>query len=149
MKEFFELLKKFDLKGIFISPTKNGFLQFLRYLFVGGIATVVDWGILFLLTDFFNVYHLVSAIIAFIAGLITNFFLSKLLVFKVNEARVNPVMEFISYAIIGVIGLGITELIMFLFTDCWNIHYLISKVIATVIVLAWNYIARKLIVYKR
>ena len=149
MKDFIELLKRFDLKAIFISPTKNGFLQFLRYLFVGGIATVVDWGILFLLTDFFNVYHLVSAIIAFIAGLITNFFLSKLLVFKVNEARVNPVMEFISYAIIGVIGLGITELIMFLFTDCWNIHYLVSKVIATVIVLAWNYIARKLIVYKR
>ena len=149
MKEFFELLKKFDLKGIFISPTKNGFLQFLRYLFVGGIATVVDWGVLFLLTDFVHIYHMVSAIIAFIAGLITNFFLSKLLVFKANEARVNPVMEFISYAVIGVIGLGITELIMFLFTNCWNIHYMVSKVIATVIVLAWNYIARKLVVYKR
>ena len=150
MKEFFELLKKFDLKGIFISPTKNGFLQFFRYIFVGGIATVVDWGVLFLLTDFVHIYHMVSAIISFIAGLITNFFLSKLLVFKANKARVNhPVMEFISYAVIGVIGLGITELIMFLFTNCWNIHYLISKVIATVIVLAWNYVARKLIVYKK
>ena len=72
MKEFFELLKKFDLKGIFVNPTKNGFLQFFRYLFVGGIATIVDWGILFLLTDLAHIYHLVSAIIAFVAGLITN-----------------------------------------------------------------------------
>lgn len=149
MNEFFGLLKKRDLKGIFINPTKNSFLQFFRYLFVGGIATIVDWGILFLLTDFVHLYHLVSAIIAFIAGLITNFFLSKLLVFKANEARVNPVMEFVSYAVIGVIGLGITELIMYLITNCWNIHYMISKIIATIIVLIWNYLARKLIVYKK
>ncbi len=149
MKEFFDLLKRFDLKGIFITPTKNGFLQFFRYLFVGGIATIVDWGCLFLLTDFAHIHHLISAIIAFVAGLITNFFFSKLLVFQANEARVNAVMEFVSYAVIGVIGLGITELIMFLFTNCGNIHYMISKAIATVIVLVWNYLARKLIVYNK
>lgn len=149
MKEFFDLLKRFDLKGIFITPTKNGFLQFFRYLFVGGIATIVDWGFLFLLTDFAHINHLISAIIAFVAGLITNFFLSKMLVFQANEAKVNAVMEFVSYAVIGVIGLGITELIMFLFTNCWNTHYMISKAIATVIVLVWNYLARKLIVYNK
>ena len=149
MDEFITLLKKFDLKGIFITPTKNGFLQFFRYLFVGGIATIVDWGILFLLTDFAHIYHLVSAVIAFIAGLITNFVLSKLLVFKANEARVNVVNEFISYAVIGVIGLGITELIMYILTDLNNVHYMISKIIATVIVLAWNYLARKMIIYKK
>ena len=149
MKEFWELIKKFDLKGIFIQPTKNGFLQVFRYLFVGGIATIVDWGVLFVLTDVFHIYHLISAIIAFVAGLVTNFFLSKCFVFKANEARVNPVMEFISYAVIGVIGLGITEGIMYLFTNCWNVHYMISKIIATVIVLAWNYAARRLIIYKK
>lgn len=148
MKEFFSLLKRFDLKGIFITPTKNSFLQFFRYVFVGGIATIVDWGILFILTDFVYVHYLVSAVIAFLAGLITNFFLSKILVFKANEARVSKGLEFVGYAIIGVIGLGITELIMFFFTDCWNIYYMISKVIATVIVLAWNYFARKIIIYK-
>lgn len=149
MNEFLELLKRFDLKGLFIVPTKNGFLQFFRYIFVGGIATVVDWGVLFLLTDFGNIHYLVSAIIAFIAGLITNFSLSKMLVFKANEARVNAFVEFIGYAVIGVIGLGITELIMFVFTNRLNVYYMISKAIATVFVLAWNYIARKLIVYKK
>lgn len=148
MKEFLELLKRFDWKGLFITPTKNGFLQFFRYVFVGGIATVVDWGILFLLTDFARIHHLISAVIAFTGGLITNFFLSRLLVFKANEARVNAAMEFLSYTLIGIIGLGITELILFLLTDCGQLHYMLSKVIATVIVLAWNYIARKLIVYK-
>lgn len=149
MKEFWELLKKFDLKGLFVTPTKNGFLQLFRYVFVGGIATVVDWGALYILTEFANLYHLVSAIISFILGLLTNFFLSKLFVFKANEARVKPVLEFLSYALIGLAGLGITELIMFLLTDCAALHYMISKIIATVVVFAWNYLARKILVYKK
>lgn len=148
MKEFLGLLKRFDLKGIFIEPTKNNFLQFFRYLFVGGVATVVDMGILYVLTDLVHIHHLVSAIISFIAGLATNFILSKLLVFKANTARVTPLMEFISFAIIGVIGLGLTELIMFLFTSGLHIHYMLSKIMAAIIVFLWNYIARKLIVYK-
>ena len=148
MKEFVTLLKKFDLKGLFITQTNNGFLQFFRYIFVGGIATIIDWGVLFLLTDIAHLYHLISAIISFFAGLFTNFLLSKLLVFKASEARVNTTLEFVGYAIIGAIGLGMTELIIFLFTDCLNLHYMLSKVIATIVVLAWNYIARKKLLYK-
>ena len=148
MKEFFELLKKFDLKGIFITPTKNGFIQFFRYIFVGGIATIVDWGVLYVLTDFAHIHYLISTVIAFIAGLTVNYFLSKILVFKANEARVNATVEFLIYAAIGLIGLGITALIMFVFTDYFSLHYMISKIIATIIVLIWNYVARKIIIYK-
>ena len=109
----------------------------------------MDWGVLFLLTEVGGIHHLISAIIAFIAGLITNFVLSKLLVFKANEAKVQPVLEFVGYAVIGLVGLGLTELIMYLFTDVLNLHYMLSKVIATVIVLVWNYVARKLILYRK
>ena len=149
MKEFFHLLKRFDLKGIFLTPTKNGFLQFFRYLFVGGIATVVDWGVLFGLTELLDMNHLVSAIFAFVAGLATNFLLSKLLVFSANEARSGAFVEFLGYALIGVIGLGITELILYLFTNCMTLHYMLSKAIATGVVLAWNYLARKFLLYKK
>lgn len=148
MKEFFALLKDFDLKGIFLTPTKNGFLQFFRYLFVGGIATVVDWGVLMGLTELLQLHHLVSAIFAFLAGLGTNFLLSKLLVFSASEAKTNSLLEFLGYALIGVIGLGMTELIMFLFTDGLSLHYMLSKAIATAVVLVWNYLARKLLLYK-
>ena len=148
MQEFWKLLKQFDLKGIFFDPTANSFLQFFRYIFVGGIATVADWGMLFLLTEYVHINHLISAIFAFVAGLAVNFILSKMLVFKMNEVRTSAWMEFVGYAIIGIIGLGITELIMYLLTDCLNTYYMISKAVATVIVLIWNYTARKKIIYK-
>lgn len=148
MQEFWKLLKRFDLKGIFIAPTTNAFLQFFRYIFVGGIATVADWGVLFLLTEYAHINHLISAVFAFVAGLAVNFILSKMLVFKMNEVRTNAWMEFVGYAVIGLVGLGITEMIMYLLTDCMNLHYMLSKAVATVIVLIWNYTARKKIIYK-
>lgn len=148
MKEFIELLKNRNLKAIFMEPTQNGFLQFFRYLFVGGIATVVDWSCLYALTELGQIHYLISTSIAFLAGLATNYILSKQLVFKANEARVTPVMEFLSYAVIGVFGLGITELIMVLFTNRLMLHYMLSKVIATVVVLFWNYAARRFMIYK-
>lgn len=149
MKEFFDLLKKFDLKGIFLTPTKNGFLQLFRYLFVGGIATVVDWGVLFGLTELFNVHKMVSAVFGFVAGLSTNYLLSKLLVFRANEARTNGMLEFLGYAVIGLIGLGITELILLLGNSFPTVHYMAFKAVATVVVLAWNYLARKILLYKK
>ena len=148
MQEFWRLLKRFDLKGIFITPTTDSFLQFFRYVFVGGIATIADWGVLYLLTECAHMNHLVAAVFSFIAGLVVNFILSKLLVFKANEARTNAWMEFVGYAIIGVVGLGITELIMYLLTNRMGLHYMASKAVATVIVLIWNYVARKKIIYK-
>lgn len=149
MKEFLDLLKRFDIKGIMVNPTKNGFLKFFRYAFVGGIATIVDWGALYVLTEYFHIHPMVSAVISFVLGLIVNYALSKLLVFKADQARVNGAVEFIGYAVIGVIGLGITELIMYLFWTKWGCHYMLAKVFATAVVLAWNYLARAKIIYKQ
>ena len=112
MKELFQLMKNVDIKGLFIVPTQNGFLQFFRYAFIGGIATIIDWSTLFILTDIVSIHYLFSACFSFLAGLIVNFLLSKLMVFKAEEAKVNGVLEFVAYAIIGAVGLGLTELIM-------------------------------------
>ena len=148
MKEFWGLLKNFDIKGILIEPTHNAFLQFIRYAFVGGIATIVDWGSLYFLTEKCGIIYFISAIFAFIFGLVTNFILCKILVFKASVAKVKPFMEFIHYGIIGLIGLGITEIILWFGTICLGVHYMLSKIFATFIVLFWNYIVRKKMLYK-
>lgn len=42
-----------NLKKLFVEETDSTFIQFFRYCFVGGFATVVDWGCLLC---FFTVY---------------------------------------------------------------------------------------------
>ncbi|MDD4311960.1 MAG: GtrA family protein [Eubacteriales bacterium] len=134
-------------KKLFIEPTAKPFIQFFRYVFVGGCSFLVDAGVLWLCVRA-GLYYLIAAIVGFIAGLIINFFLSRALVFRAQEARVGRVFEFVAYALIGLIGLGLTEALLYFFTDILHVFYMISKVIASAIVLFWNFLARKLLLYR-
>ena len=49
---------------------------------------------------------------------------------------------------VGIVGLGLTELLMWLLTGKAGIHYLVAKVITTVIVFVWNFSAKKLILFR-
>ena len=60
MKELLQLIAKFDIKNLFKTPTDNTFIQFFRYLFVGGIAFLVDAGSLFLL-ELAGLHYLMAA----------------------------------------------------------------------------------------
>lgn len=131
------------LNKLFIEKTNNVKIQFLRYIFVGGIAAVVNIGALYIFTDVFHLYYLVSNILGFILGLITNYLLSKVLVFA-KEKKFNKVIEFTIYAIIGVIGLGLDTFFLWLFTS-FGLYYLLSKIISTALVFIWNFGARKVL----
>lgn len=147
MTEILEKIRSGDFRALFLEPTRNGLLQFLRYAFVGGIATLVDWATLYTLTEL-GIYYILSAVFGFFTGLTANFALSKLLVFRANEARVGNSLEFLAYALIGAAGLLLTLGIMYVFTEVLHLWYMASKAVATLIVLAWNYGARRKLVYR-
>jgi len=101
---------------LFKKSTDNILIQFFRYIHVGGIAYIFDFGTLFVLTDYLNCYYLISAAIAFLIGLTINYTLSIRWVFNrrcIKEQRV----EFIIFSMIGGIGLLLTELFMWFFTE--------------------------------
>lgn len=146
MKELFDYIFKLDFKSLFITKSSNTFIQFFRYIFVGGVSFLADGGSLFLITTI-GVNYLISVIFAFVIGLAVNYGLSKLLVFE--NSSVNGKIEFLVYGIIGVIGLGFTEIIMYVLTEIAGLYFMVSKVIATIIVLVWNFVARKIILYRK
>ncbi|MBR5176124.1 MAG: GtrA family protein [Bacteroidales bacterium] len=121
--------------------------QLLRYAVVGGISFMVDYGSLWLLTEKAGLPYLWSAAIAFILGLICNYLLSTAWVFGESRIR-NAWGEFLAFAIIGVIGLGLNELIMYGCTDGLGFHYMLSKIVSTGIVFFWNFLARRFLVFK-
>ena len=69
------------LRATLFGSTGRLYLQFARYLCVGGSAFLVDFGSLYLLTDFARLHYLLSAGVAFILGLVTNYLLSRVWVF--------------------------------------------------------------------
>jgi len=128
--------------------TDNVFIQFFRYGIVGGLAFLVDYGLLYLLSDKCGLHYLLSASIAFIAGLVVNYLLSIFWVFSESKYQ-DKRKEFAIFAFIGVIGLGLTEGLMWLFTDLTGLHYLLSKLITAALVLLWNFFARKAVLFTK
>ncbi|MFH1093343.1 MAG: GtrA family protein [Candidatus Omnitrophota bacterium] len=135
------------IKLLLKTKTNNISIQLFRYTFVGGIAFIFDFGSLFVLTEYFNIYYLVSAAIAFLIGLSVNYYLSITWVFEKHLIK-SRLMEWIIFACIGIVGIALNELFMWIFTERGKLHYLYSKFIATVLVYFWNFFIRKITLFR-
>ncbi|MGZ9148175.1 MAG: GtrA family protein [Candidatus Deferrimicrobiaceae bacterium] len=118
-----------------------------RYTLVGGVAFLVDFSFLFVLTEFFRIQYLVSAALSFLTGLSVNYLLSISWVF--SRRRVGSrFAEFGTFALIGVVGLFFNELFIWFFTEKVLFHYLVSKCFSAVLVYLWNFTARKIALFR-
>jgi len=122
--------------------TDRIYIQLFRYGIVGGIAYMVDFGLLFGLTEYAGIPYLLSAAISFLAGLSTNYALSIFWVFKTRSME-SRMAEFSIFAFIGLAGLGFNEFFLWTFTSLMGWHYLLSKLAATPLVFLWNFLARR------
>ena len=132
---------------LFYGSTDKLLVQFVRYFFVGGFAFVVDFGLLYILTEYAGLHYLLSATLSFIAGLLVNYIISCLWVFNGSKFK-NRLVEFLFFAAIGVVGLALNDTLIWLFTDCIGTHYLFSKIVAAAMVYLWNFFARKYLVFR-
>ena len=120
--------------------------QILKFGVVGVIATIIDFAVLYLLTDFIHINYLISSIISFTVSVIVNYILSIKWVFEVNHKQTKK--DFIIFVVLSVIGLGINSLIMYLMVDKLHIYYMLTKVFATAVVMVYNFITRKIFIEK-
>ncbi len=135
------------LKQLFIYTTTNWFVQLFRYTFVGGFAFIVDYVLLYVCTEFAGFHYILSATISFAAGLIVNYAISTKWIFT-NSKISNTAIEFTIYGIIGIIGLILNDILLYIFTEYAKIHYMISKLITAAIVMGWNFVGRRAILFK-
>lgn len=126
-----------------IGPKKAALCnQLLKYFAVAGCGFVVDFSVLVVLHELFGVYHILAAAAGFMAGLVVNFIFSTRFVFKDSKLG-SRWAEFAAFGVIGVVGLGILSVLMWLLTDVLHMYYVLSKILATVVVYMWNFFGRK------
>lgn len=116
--------------------------QFMKFGIVGVIAFVIDYGLMVLLTELFGVNYLISATISFTVSVIFNYLASMRYVFRHKE-NMSRRREFVIFVVLSVIGLGINNGLMWLGTGLLGISYLITKLVATAVVMLWNFVTRK------
>jgi len=122
---------------------KKLFSQFIKFGIVGAIATAIDFGLLIFLTEVFQINYLISATIAFTVAVIFNYLASMRYVFTHKE-ELSRRKEFIIFVVLSVIGLLINNGCMWLGVELFAVDYRITKIVATAIVVMWNFITRKI-----
>lgn len=117
--------------------------QILKFGVVGGIAFIIDYSVLFICTEFFGIYYLISSLISFSVSTVFNYIASIKWVFDVNQKK-SQKKNFILFIVFSVIGLVLNQLIMWFGVDMLHIYYMLVKIGATAIVMVFNFITRKM-----
>ena len=122
--------------------------QIVRFGIVGVIAFVIDYAVLLLLTEVAGIHYLVSAAIAFLVSVVFNYILSIFFVFKTDKSR-GKGAEFALFTLMSAGGLGINQLMMWLLSDGLGVPYQFSKLVATGVVMVYNFVTRKLFLERK
>lgn len=125
------------------------FKQIFRFIIVGGTAFIIDFGLLIILTEWFLLNYLTSNAIAFTLSVIYNYILSMLWVFEISKSKFCNLKIFVSFIILSIIGLLLNQTIMWYFTEIINVYYILTKIFATILVMIYNFITRKLFLESR
>lgn len=117
------------------------------YLIVGGLATVVEWAAFWVLTEPFGMHYLWATSLAFVLSTFANWYFGRLLIFKLGTASVWR--EIASIYLASAVGLLLNLIIMLILVQAFTVDQMPSKVAATVLVFIYNYLVRKLLIYKK
>lgn len=115
--------------------------EMMRFIIVGAITFVVDYGLLYISTEYIGLYYMYSTAIAFIAAVIFNYWLCVIYVFKNVQRQTSK--QAILFVGSSVVGLGLNQICMWFFVEIFGIYYMLAKIISIIIVMAWNYIMKR------
>ena len=124
---------------------KSNMKEFLLYLIVGGIATVTEWIVFYPLTDL-KIHYTLATVIAYILSTFVNWLAGRILIFKENHQSI--LREILSIYFASIVGLLLNLVVMYIAVDLFGINEMLSKMGATAIVFIYNYLVRKLLIYK-
>ena len=117
------------------------YLEMIRFIIVGVITFVVDYGLLYICTEYIGLYYMYSTAIAFIVAVIFNYWLCVVYVFtNIQRQTSKQALLFVGSS---AVGLGLNQICMWFFVEIFGIYYMLAKIISIIIVMAWNYIMKR------
>lgn len=127
---------------------REQFKELFLYLIVGGLATLVEWAAFWVFSTPLHIQYLLATALAFILSTFANWAFGRLLVFK-DPGGQSLLRELGSIYLASVVGLLLNLGIMYVLVEFISLPEMIAKMTATVLVFAYNYLVRKLIIYKK
>ena len=132
------------LKALFIK-----YREVISYLFFGVLTTVVNYAVYLLAAPFFNTTTIPTAI-AWVLAVIFAYVTNRIFVFhsqaKGSKALLREILTFFGARVLsGILDVGF----MWVFADYLGFNDKLMKLISNVFVVIFNYIASKLIIFRK
>ena len=133
-----------------IDYTDNELIKVILYLFVGGTAALVEWGLFYLFFYYLlaglglsvDALTLVATTLAFCLSTLYHYFLGNVLVFD-SGSKYNKSKELSLVFLVSIMGLAFNLMFMYAFVGWFNWNPMAAKVVTSCIVVVWNYLSRK------
>jgi putative flippase GtrA len=129
-------------------PRLDWFIDAMRYFAASGVALAVDFGSYIALIRLFGYGYLTAATAGFTLGLATIYLLSIGFVFSARRVT-SPVAEFILFAGIGVCGLLLNSVILYIAVEIFHCGHEVSKMISAACVFCFNFGLRKSLLFSK
>ena len=117
--------------------------QTIKYFLVGGIGVGVNLGLLYILTDVFGVWYILSQGIAIAVSITNNFFLHRYWTFKNEIVEPKTLERYIKFFIVSVVGMCIQLGLTFVLVENFAIYYLYAAVLSIIAASAFNYLLNR------
>ncbi len=126
---------------------RPGVQEFSRYVAVGGLATVADWGTFYVFSLEWKIDFHIAFVVAFIAGTTTHYCLNKRYTFKntyTNLKKHIPV-----YLLSVCFAFLMSFLLMKALVSGCHLHLMVAKMSTTASMLILNYVLHKYITFNK
>lgn len=120
------------------------FRELILYGIIGGCCAALDFGLYTLLGLW--IPYLWANVISVHAGIICSFILNQQYNFKVKD---RPVQRFTFFYLIGLAGLGLSELLIYLLAKRLGWDYLLTKLLTVVVVALFQFTLNKFITFRK
>jgi putative flippase GtrA len=118
--------------------------DFLRFATVGAVATAAHYAVMIALTELGGMDPVAATVCGFAVGAVVSYTLNRRYTFAVRPAYMRG---FLKFAIVIGIGAVLNAAIVAFFIS-FGLHYMVAQVIATGVVLIWNFAGARLIVFR-
>ena len=138
-----------------VDYTNNEFIKVILYLFVGGTAALVEWGLFYLFFYYLLVglglsvdtLTMVATALAFGLSTLYHYFLGNILVFD-SGSKYDKSKELSLVFLVSIMGLVFNLILMYIFVGLLAWQPMFAKVLTSCIVVVWNYLSRKKWIFK-
>jgi putative flippase GtrA len=119
--------------------------KLLKFVVVGFSAFMVDFGTTYLLKEKVKANKYVANTSAFIISATYNFILNRWWTWGIQDDQV--AMQAIKFAMVMSMGLAITTVVIYIFSDKMKFNFYIAKLLGVSVAMVWNFTMNNFITF--